>query len=316
MTAHAQTWLQFAFPIYIWILIIFIIITSRYSVRVSKLIEHNPIAVLATLLLMSYTKILKIIIDVYSSAKLEYKSDTLYIWLKDGNVPYLQSWHLLLTVVTSLVLVFLFLPYTLLLLLGYKLYRFSGRKHMRWLNRLKPLLDSYYAPYKKHTRYWTGFLLLVRCALYIVFSFEDANRNLLTIAITFGIIVLAFALLPGRIYTSSYTNIIESLIYSNLSILSTIILALGPDTKSRLSTALVYSLVGMVFVIMMGIIVYHFHILYTAHSLGLGIQAKISKVIHQVKMAKKDGEQISKNTAMAKEVSTTVIELREPLLET
>ena len=315
MTAYAQTWLQFAFPIFIWILIILIIITSRYSVRVSKLIGHNPIAVLATLLLMSYTKILKIIIDVYSSAKLEYKSDTAHVWLKDGNVPYLQSWHLLLTVVTSLILVFLFLPYTLLLLLGYKLYRFSGRKHMRWLNRLKPLLDSYYAPYKKHTRYWTGLLLLVRSALYIVFSFEDAHINLLTIAITFGIIVLAFTLLPGRIYTSSYTNIIESLVYSNL-VLSTIILALGPDTKSRLSTALVYSLVGTVFVIMMGIIVYHFHILYTANSLGLGLQAKISKVIHQVKMAKKDGEQISENTAMAKEISTTVIELREPLLET
>ena len=311
MTAHVQTWLQFAFPIYIWILIILIIITSRYSVAVSKLIGHNPIAVLATLLLMSYTKILKIIIDVYSSAKLEYTSDT--VWLKDGNVPYLQSWHLLLTVVTSLILVFLFLPYTLLLLLGYKLYRFSGRKHMRWLNRLKPLLDSYYAPYKKHTRCWTGFLLLVRSALYIVFSFEDANRNLLTIAITFGIIVLAFTLLPGRIYTSSYTNIIESLVYSNL-VLSTIILALGPDTKSRLSTALVYSLVGMVFVIMMGIIVYHIHILYTAHSFGLGIQAKISEVIHQVNIAKKDGVQISENTS--KEVSTTVIELREPLLET
>ena len=312
MTAYAQTWLQFAFPIYIWILIILIIITSRYSVAVSKLIGHNPIAVLATLLLISYTKILKIIIDVYSSAKLEYTSDT--VWLKDGNVPYLQSWHLLLTVVTSLVLVFLFLPYTLLLLLGYKLYRFSGRKRMRWLNRFKPLLDSYYAPYKKHTRYWTGFLLLVRCALYIVFSFEDANRNLLTIAITFVIIVLAFALLPGRIYTSSYTNIIESLVYSNLSILSIVILALGPDTKSRLSTALVYSLVGTVFVIVMGIIGYHFHILYTAHSLGLGLQAKISKFFHQVKIAKKDGEQISENTS--KEVSTTVIELREPLLET
>ena len=313
MTAHAQTWLQFAFPIYIWILIILIIITSRYSVRMSKLIGHNPIAVLATLLLMSYTKILKIIIDVYSSAKLESKSDST-VWLKDGNVPYLQSWHLLLTVVTSLVLVFLFLPYTLLLLLGYKLYRFSGRKHMRWLNRLKPLLDSYYAPYNKHTRYWTGFLLLVRCALYIVFSLEDRNINLLTIAITFGIFVLAFTLLPGRIYTSSYTNIIENLVYSNLTILSAIILALGPDTKSRLSTALAYSLVGIVFVIMIGIIVYHFHILYTPHSLGLGIQAKISKVFHQVKIAKNDGEQISENTS--KEVSTTVIELREPLLET
>ena len=82
MTAYAQTWLQFAFPIYIWFLITLIIITSRYSVRVSKLIGHNPIAVLATLLLMSYTKILKIIIDVYYSAQLEYPDNkTVTVWL-------------------------------------------------------------------------------------------------------------------------------------------------------------------------------------------------------------------------------------------
>ena len=315
MTAYAQTWLQFAFPIYIWILITLIIIASRYSVRVSKLIGHNPIAVLATLLLMSYTKILKIIIDVYSSATLEYPDNkTVAVWLKDGNVPYLQPWHLLLTVVTSLVLVFLFLPYTLLLLLGYKLYRFSGRKYMRWLNRLKPLLDSYYAPCNKHTRCWTGFLLLVRCALYIVFSFEEANRNLLAITITFIIIVVVFALPRRRIYSSSYINIIESLVYSNLSILSVITLTLGSGTKSQSSAALVYSLVGMVFVIMMGIIVYNFHNLYIAHTFCLRIQVKISKVFNLSKVSKKEDEIIPKNTP--KEVTTTLIELREPLLET
>ena len=308
MTAYVETWLQFAFPIYIWILITLIIITSRYSVRVSKLIGHNPIAVLATLLLMSYTKILKIIIDVYSYAKLEYPDKTVTVWLKDGNITYALSIHFLLIVVTSLVLVFLFLPYTLLLLLGYKLYWFSGRKHMRWLNRLKPLLDSYYAPYKTHTRYWTGFLLLVRCVLYTVFSFTNAKLSLLAIIFTFVIIVLAFALLPGRIYTNSYTNIIESLVYSNLILLSGVILSSSANSSAAL--AMVYSLVGMVFVIMMGIIVYHVHTLYIARSFVLRIQAKISKVFHQVK---KEDEQIFENTP--KEVSTTVIELREPLME-
>ena len=308
MTAYVETWLQFAFPIYIWILITLIIITSRYSVRLSKLIGHNPIAVLATLLLMSYTKILKIIIDVYSYAKLEYPDKTVTVWLKDGNITYALSIHFLLIVVTSLVLVFLFLPYTLLLLLGYKLYWFSGRKHMRWLNRLKPLLDSYYAPYKTHTRYWTGFLLLVRCVLYTAFSFTNAKLSLLAIIFTFVIIVLAFALLPGRIYTSSYTNIIESLVYSNLILLSGVILSSAANSSAAL--AMVYLLVGMVFVIMMGIIVYHFRTIYIAHSFVLRIQAKISKVFHQVK---KEDEQIFENTS--KEVSTTVIELCEPLLE-
>ena len=146
---------------------------------VSKLLGHNPVAVLATLLLMSYTKVLKIIIEVYSSTDLDYpENKTVTVWLKDANVPYLQSKHLLLTVITTLVLIFLFLPYTILLLLGYVLYRFSVMKGFCWLNRIKPLLDSYYAPYKIHTRYWTGFLLLVRCILYIVFSVSSAQGSL------------------------------------------------------------------------------------------------------------------------------------------
>ena len=72
MTAYAQTWLQFAFPLYVWMLMGLIIVTCRYSVTLSKMIGHNPIAVLATLLLMSYNKVLKIMIDVYSFAPLDY----------------------------------------------------------------------------------------------------------------------------------------------------------------------------------------------------------------------------------------------------
>ena len=70
LDAYALTWLQFAFPLYVWLTIASIIIISRYSITMSKLIGSNPVAVLATLLLMSYTKILKIIIEVYSYEKL------------------------------------------------------------------------------------------------------------------------------------------------------------------------------------------------------------------------------------------------------
>ena len=59
------------------------------------------VAVLARLLIMSYTKILKIVIEVYSSVEMDYPSRTATVWLtyKDANVPYLQSGeHLFLTV--------------------------------------------------------------------------------------------------------------------------------------------------------------------------------------------------------------------------
>ena len=323
MDAYVQTWLQFAFPIFVWSLICLIILLSRYSIMLSKLIGHNPIAVLATLLLMSYTKILKIVIDVYSSVKIDYPNNrTVAVWLSDGNVPYLQSKHLLLTVVTSVVLLFLFLPYTLLLLLGYRLHHFSGRKYLRWLTRLKPLLDSYYAPYKIHTRYWTGFLLLVRCALYIVFSYNPlgaTSKSLLTVIIAFASIGFGVGLfLLGRIYNSIYTNIIEMSIYLNLILIS------GFTLTKYNSPTIVHSLVGVVFVTMIGIIVYHFHITFTAKSgIWLKLKSELASFLATVNRSKGTAAE-NQNTLQLSGTSShdpdrivtkTVIELREPLLE-
>lgn len=241
LTAYVQTWLQFAFPVYVWVLIGSIILTARYSVLLSRLIGSNPIAMLATLLLMSYTKILRIIIEVYSSVDLDYPNEeTVRVWLKDGNILYLGPQHLSLVVVTSLVLVFLFLPYTLLLLLGHRLYPFTGRKWFFWFSRIKPLLESYYAPHKPRTRYWTGFLLLVRCALYIVFSFNSlggTKKSLLAIVLAFTVLAI---LGSGRIYKSTITNVVEMFVYFNLVFLSAATLA------EYTCPALVYCLVGTV----------------------------------------------------------------------
>ena len=88
---------------------------------------------------------------------------------------------------------------------------------------------------------------------------------------------------------------------------------MGPVANSHLAAALVYSLVGMMFVIMMGVIVYHFHTLYIAHSLKLKVQANISHLIGRLKRPKEDEEPTSNSAT--KEVSTTIIELREPLLD-
>ena len=316
LDAYALTWLQFAFPLYVWLIIGLMIFVSRYSITVSKLIGSNPVAVLATLLLMSYTKILKIIIGVYSYENLDYPDHmTVPVWLKDANVPYLESKHLILTVVTSLILVFLFLPYTLLLLLGHKLYRFTGKKHWRWLNRLKPLLDSYYAPYKNHTRYWTGFLLLVRCALYIIFSLSSASLSRLMITLTFTVIgFIVGYFYAWRIYKSKLVNLVEACVYLNLIVLSATAL-------TRLNTAaLVYSLVGLVFVVMIALIAHQFHLLYIAKTaLWLRLKNKwprFKKEPQEVQISDSaTPENINPSHDPHKLVTKTVIELREPLLD-
>ena len=72
MDAYSKTWLQFVFPVYIWMLVILMIVVSRYSHKFAKLLGHNPVSVLATLVLLSYTKILRTLINVIYITYLEY----------------------------------------------------------------------------------------------------------------------------------------------------------------------------------------------------------------------------------------------------
>ena len=307
MTAYAQVWLQFVFPLYVWILICSIIIASRYSITMSKMIGHNPVAVLATLLLMSYTKILKLFIDVYSYANLSYPNNgTIKVWLKDGSMLYFCPWLIFLEVLASFVFIFLFLPYTILLLTGYKLYSISNRKFFHWLHKFKPFLDSYYAPYKKHTRFWIGFLLLLRCFLYFVFTF---NRHLITylvLIITFtALILLGWSL--KWLYEKLHVIIIEFFIYFN-------IIALSVATLVHInSIPLVLTLIGTVFVATVGTILRHIHIFYIAKS-ALWLKLVIA-LQREHRSPPAEIPAITSIQDQHKVVTRTVIDFRESLLD-
>ena len=121
------------------------------------------------------------------------------------------------------VLAFLFLPYTLLLLLGQWLQTKSHLFILSWVRnpKLKAILDTYHAPYKPKHWYWTGLLLSVHCALFLVFAFNISGNdsvNLLVIfPTTFGIFIL-FALF-GMVYKSWCLNVLELSFIFNLGTL-------------------------------------------------------------------------------------------------
>ena len=72
MDEYSKTWLQFIFPLYVWSLIVLIIIASEYSSRISRLFGSNPVAVLATLFLLSYGKLLHTVITAMFFTTLDY----------------------------------------------------------------------------------------------------------------------------------------------------------------------------------------------------------------------------------------------------
>ena len=180
---------------------------------------------------------------------------------------------------------------------------------------VKPLLDSYYAPFKAHTRYWTGFLLFIRCILYMISSFNSlggTSKSLLAISVMFTLLGISHVhLASGKIYSKLSTNIIETSIYLNLVILSTATLA------KLNSTALIYSMVGTVFITMIGIILYHFHIQYTA-KLSIWVYM-VSLLGAKLRTFSTIDPPINLPVCLSQDphkiVSKTVVELREPLLE-
>ena len=165
MDMYQKTWLQFAFPLYIWLLVGLIIILSHYSTRVMRLLGRKVIPVLATLFLLSYAKILKTIITVFDFIEVfrgdaDNTSDELVprkVWTHDGNVDYLSGKHIPLFIVALLFLVILFLPYTLLLTFGQCLRSLPRRKRFNWFHSTAfiSIMDAYHAPYNRRHRYWS-----------------------------------------------------------------------------------------------------------------------------------------------------------------
>jgi len=76
MDAYAMTCLQFTFPLYIWTITIFVITLSRRYHIAARLIGKNAVKVLATLLLLSYTKLLRTIITVFSFTDITYPDNS------------------------------------------------------------------------------------------------------------------------------------------------------------------------------------------------------------------------------------------------
>ena len=226
MDAYSEAWLQFVFPIYIWVLVGLMVLVSHFSRRFAKLLGSNPVSVLATLILLSYTKILRTLIAVSYIANLEYPTYNRMVWLYDANLDYFSGKHLPLFLVAALVFLLLFLPYTLLLFFGQWLQAISHLRLFSWVNsvRLKAFMDTYHAPYKAKHRYWPGLLLVLRFVLLLVFALntqQDPSVNLLAILIEVVNLFLWLSI-NGGVYTNRYVNILEGSFALNLIILTAV----------------------------------------------------------------------------------------------
>ncbi len=249
------------FPFYIWLLVCATTVVAYYSTKVARLIgPTNPVSVLATLFLLSYTKLIRTIIGIFSFTTLDYPNDrTVPVWAYDGNIGYLEGKHIPLFLAGLLAVLFLFLPYTLLLLFGQCIVAASNHRLFSWASNLnlRSFLYAHHAPYKTQHRYWTGLLLLIRFLLFITSSVisinspRDPSVNLLVLAITCAGLLLN----ASRVYKKWYNNALESSFILNLAILAAASYQVKVEGGSQ--AAVVYTSITVAFLTFIGIIAYH-----------------------------------------------------------
>ena len=181
MDDYAKMWLQLIFPIYLIFIATSLIITSRYSTTIQRLTARRALPVLATLFLLSYTKILRTVSSVlffYSTIIHLPSKHTTLVWSVDANVPLFGVRFTILFIV-CLILFLILLPFNVIFLFTKPLSKFQ------LVSKFKPLLDAYQGPHKLNLYYWTGLQLLIRAVLFGV----DKNINLVIGSVLLSVII-------------------------------------------------------------------------------------------------------------------------------
>ena len=262
LDAYIKTWLQLAFPAYIISLVVMVIIVSEYSPKFAGLIgKKDSVSTLATLILLSYAKLLSVIITALSYATLDYPDGKQEIvWLLDGNVKYFQGKHIPLVLVAVLIII-IGLPYTILLFLWQWIVHTSKWKIFKWTRntKLNVFITTYHVPHNSKYRYWTGLLLLVRVIFYVTTSVTESS-NPETLALSSALLIGGLTLLKGvsgrRVYRKSLVDIVDTVLNYNLLALAVITLY---DFKYNTTkqTVMAYTSTIITFIMFIGSICYH-----------------------------------------------------------
>ena len=242
MDDYEKMWLQMLFPFYLVMIAFALIIGSRYSARIQRLTAQRALPVLATLFLLSYTKLLQAVSTVlflYSPITHLPSKHTTLVWSTDANVT---IFGLKFTVLFTfcLVLFLVLLLFNSLLLLTRILSR------VKFINTFKPLFDAYFGPYKDKFYFWTGLQLLMRAVIFVLSGF-DRDINL-----TGGIFVIGIALCSQGIlhpFKSKLKNVQELLLLLNLLMIYVIALQNDDNNKTKVFLSSMLILIALMYLV-------------------------------------------------------------------
>ena len=211
MDDYAKMWLQLTFPAYLILIAALLIIASRHSTKVQRITARRALPVLATLFLLSHTKVLRTVSNVFYYTTITHlpSGHTTLVWAVDANVPLFSLKYTALFIV-CLILFIILLPFNAILCFT------KTAMRLKLVNHFKPLIDAYQGPYKYKYYYWAGLQLVIR-AVFFGLSALDRNINL-----TVGIILVAVILVIQRSlipFKDNYKNLHDASFLFNLLVM-------------------------------------------------------------------------------------------------
>ena len=172
MTELWKTGFSLIFPVYLLSIVIFLIIISRFSVKVSNKIAHSSVQVLVTVVHLSFAKLLMSLMIVFASTDLYLEGlPTMHVWYSDGTVKYGKDGHCILMIVTSLIVGPILSLYLIILLAGRILMR-----NNRLREYVRPIYEAIHAPFEHNKEFFFTsrvILIVVLYTFYIICRGHD-----------------------------------------------------------------------------------------------------------------------------------------------
>ena len=282
MTEYDKTWLQFAFPSYLLLIVAVLVIASRYCSLVEKLTRRRVIPVIATIFLLSYNKLLLITVTVLFSFTNIYSlpdNHKTTIWKWDSSVPLFGLRYSFLFAVALVVFLFILIP--LILLLCFTKYFYRCRLVVKYL---KPYVDAFQAPFKDSCRYYPGMELLLHCTSFIAGGSTNNGYKVHAI-VNLNCVLLLIYLCSFRPFKSISNTILYTSFVLNIQCIVILVMFVNGNRDIPLYVILLPILILVAFAKLGGIILYCLYIncLYKIEFLQRLIM-KVNKITNKFKM--------------------------------
>ena len=325
MTDLHASYLSYIIPVYLWLIVLVIIYLSRHFQTISNLTSRTAVPVLATLIHLSFSRLLRLSVDglIFTQLLNEKGEHERLVWYFNGNVDFCQKNHLGLLLLALISLCLFVIPYTVF---------FTGIKYFlrfKVVNKYRPLIDAFCAPYKSKYSYWFGVRLWLLVISYIVYASRRDDAYLVVLLTT--VMLVCFTITQAVImpYKNTLLNILELLYLADSIIMYTVALYTDYEGKIVIASSIVMTPAVLLFLATIAYHVYTYVLkekFLSIRSRNLNVEDDEKESEESEKVALNNGVQASGVSPHATYAALAVDnpfdpkhylpgELREPLIE-